>query len=146
MVGCERKKKVKRHARSRDKIITVRVDEEMYEAIKKRAARANQAVSEHIFKLIESSFDENARLDLLIQQIHDDVLSLMDMSSLMQGFNSEVFVTLLARTSKDLDAEGRKEMQLQRDKAIEGLNGYKAKVSKRLMEGESVWTLFTGKD
>ena len=133
-------------AKSRDKIITVRVDEEMYEAIKKRASNANQAVSEHIFKLIESSFEENARLDLLIQQIHDDVLSLMDMASLMQGFNSEVYATLLARTSKDLDADGRKEMQLQRDKAIEGLNGYKAKVSKRHMNEASVWTLFSGKE
>ena len=130
---------------NKGKVIGFRVDDELYERIKKSADGAGQSVSEYVFKLIESSFEENNRIDLLVQKIHDDVLSLMDMFSLMQGFNSEVYATLLARTSKNLDADGKREMQLQRDKAIEGLNNYKSKVSKRLLKGESIWESFAEK-
>ena len=125
--------------KSRDKIITVRVDEDMYEKIKKYASNSNLALSEYVYKIIESSFDESDRTDLLIKSIHEEILQMEDMITLMQGFNFEVFATLLARTSKSMDPSQKKELQEKRIKAIDGLNNYMTKVSEHLIAGESIW-------
>ena len=124
--------------KSRDKIITVRVDEDMYEKIKKYASNSNLALSEYVYKIIESSFDESDRTDLLIKNIHEEILQMEDMITLMQGFNFEVFATLLARTSKSMDPSQKKELQEKRIKAIDGLNNYMTKVSEHLIAGESI--------
>ena len=130
---------------NKGKVIGFRVDAELYERIKKSADGGGLSVSEYVFTLMEPSFDENNILDVLLWMLKVEIYSLMDMFSLMQGFNSEVYATLLARTSKNLDADGKREMQLQRDKAIEGLNNYKSKGSKRLLKGESIWESFAEK-
>ena len=57
----------------------------------------------------------------------------------MQGFNSEVFATLLARTSRQLNSEEKQELQKQRNKAIAGLNQYIVKASDRLASEDNIW-------
>ena len=126
-------------SKSREKIITVRVDEEMYEAVKKKAASSNMPLSAYVYKLIESSLEEVDRTDLLIRNIHEEVLQLEDMFTLMQGYNSEVFATLLARTTKPLNADQRRELQDNRKKAVDGLQGYFDKVSEKIIAGEYIW-------
>ena len=126
-------------SKSREKIITVRVDEEMYEAVKKKASNSNMPLSEYVYKLIESSLEGVDRTDLLIRNIHEEVLQLEDMFTLMQDFNSEVFATLLARTSRQLNPEEKQELQKQRSKAIVGLNQYIEKVSDRLASEDNIW-------
>ena len=116
-------------SKSREKIITVRVDEMMYEAVKKKAVSSNMPLSAYVYKLIELSLEGVDRTDLLIRNIHEEVLQLEDMFTLMQGYNSEVFATLLARTTKPLNAEQRRELQDNRKKAVDGLQGYFDKVS-----------------
>ena len=126
-------------SKSREKIITVRVDEERYEAIKKKAESSNMPLSGYVYKLIESSLAGVDRTDLLIRNIHEEVLQLEDMFTLMQGYNSEVFATLLARTTKPLNADQRRELQDNRKKAVDGLQGYFDKVSEKIIAGENIW-------
>ena len=78
-------------SKTRDKVITVRVDEDMYNIVKKMAADSGQSLSEYIVRLLESTFDQNNRMDLLIRNMHEEILQLADMITLMQGFNMEVF-------------------------------------------------------
>ena len=126
-------------SKNREKIITVRVDEEMYDAVKKKAANSNMTLSAYVYKLVESSLEGVDRTDLLIRNIHEEVLQLEDMLTLMQGYNSEVFATLLARTTKPLNADQKKELQDNRKKAVDGMQGYFNKVSEKIVAGENIW-------
>ena len=124
---------------SREKIITVRVNTDMYNEAKKRAATAGLALSEYVCQLMADAFSNNNRLDLLIRNVHEEVLQLEDMMTLMQGYNAEVFATLLARTSKTLSEEQKNELRENRRKAVEGLQGYMVRASDKIISGENVW-------
>ena len=125
-------------SKSREKIITVRVDEDMYKAVKKRADSSGLALSEYVFKLLESVQDDNRRMDLLLNNVHENILQVIDMITMMQGFNFEVFTTLLARTSKELDPEQKKKLKEERYKAVDGLNGYIEKTAGKISAGENM--------
>lgn len=127
-------------SKSREKIITVRVDEDMYKAVKKRADSSGLALSEYVFKLLESVQDDNRRMDLLLNNVHENILQVIDMITMMQGFNFEVFTTLLSRTSKELDPEQKKKLKEERYKAVDGLNGYIEKTAGKISAGENIWT------
>lgn len=127
-------------SKSREKIITVRVDEDMYKAVKNKADASGLALSEYVFRLLETSQDDNNRMDFLLNNVHENILQLIDMMTMMQGFNFEVFATLLARTSKQLDQEQKKKLKEQRDKAVEGLYGYIEKTAGRISAGENIWS------
>ena len=126
-------------SQSREKIITVRVNNELYEEVKKKAETAKLPMSEYVCKLIESSLADIERTDLLLKNIHEEVLQLEDMITLMQGFNVEVFTTLLARTSTSLNPDQKRQLLEQRVKAEEGLKGYMKKVADKTLQGESPW-------
>ena len=89
-------------------------------------------LSEYVYKLIELSLEEVDRTDLRVRNIHEEVLQLEDMFTLMQGFNSEVFTTLFARTSRQLNSDEKYELQKQRSKVIVWLNQYIENASDRL--------------
>ena len=126
-------------SKSREKIITVRVDEDMYKAVKKRADASGLALSEYVFRLLETVQDANNRMDLLLNNVHENILQVIDMITMMQGFNFEVFTTLLARTSKELDPEQKKKLKEERYKAVDGLNGYIEKTAGKISAGENIW-------
>lgn len=60
--------------KSREKIITVRVDEDMYKAVKKKADSSGSALSEYAFRLLEPVQDDNRRMDLLLNNVHENIL------------------------------------------------------------------------
>lgn len=60
--------------KSREKIITVRVDEDMYKAVKKKADFSGSALSEYAFRLLESVQDDNRRMDLHLNNVHENIL------------------------------------------------------------------------
>lgn len=126
-------------SKSRKKIVTVRVYEEMYEAVKKNVANSNTPLPEYVYNLIESALEGVARTDLLIRNIHEEVLQLEDMFALRQGFNFEVFATLLACTIRQLNSEEKQELQKQQSKAIVGINQYIEKATGRLTSEDNIW-------
>ena len=127
--------------KSREKIITARIDEEMYEALRKKAENSNITLSEYLYNLIESSLEEASRIDLLIRNMHEEILQIQDMLTLMQGVNSEVYATLLARTSKPLDVLQRKELMEARLKAEDGIRSYMTRVAAKAEKGDNIWSL-----
>jgi uncharacterized protein (DUF1778 family) len=52
----------------RDKLISLRVDEDMYDAVKKRAEAAGQAVSDFMLGIIEDMLEGNKDSTLLMAQ------------------------------------------------------------------------------
>lgn len=123
----------------RNRYISMRVDEDIYDAVKKRAEAAGQTISDFMFRIIEDMLEGNKDSTLLIRNTYDEVLKLGDMLSIMQGFNIEAFATLFSRVSLVLTPLQKKDSKENRGKAIEGLYGYLREVNERLNNGENVW-------
>ena len=126
-------------AKIRDKLISIRVDEDIYDAVKKRAEAAGQTVSDFMLEIIESMLKGNKDSSLLIRNTYDEVLKLGDMLSIMQGLNIEAFATLFSRVSLVLTPLQKKDSKENRGKALEALQGYLRKTNERLNEGANVW-------
>lgn len=123
----------------KDKLISLRVDEDMYDAVKKRAEAAGQTVSDLMLEIIEDMLEGNKDSMLLVRNTYDEVLKLGDMLSIIQGFNIETFATLFSRVSLALTPIQKKDSKENRGKAIEALQGYIREVNERLNNGENVW-------
>ena len=123
----------------RDKLISLRVDEDMYDAVKKRAEAAGQTVSDFMLGIIEDMLEGNKDSTLLIRNTYDVVMKLGDMISIMQGFNIEAFATLFSRVSLALTPLQKKDSKENRGKAIEALQGYVREINERLNNGENLW-------
>lgn len=123
----------------RDKLISLRVDEDIYDAVKKRAEAAGQTVSDFMLGVIEDMLEGNKDSTLLTRNTYDEVLKLGDMLSIMQGFNIEAFATLFSRVSLALTPLQKKDSKENRGKAIEALQGYVREINERLNEGVNVW-------
>ena len=126
-------------AKIRDKLISLRVDEDIYDAVKKRAEAAGQTVSDFMLGIIEDMLEGNKDSTLLIRNTYDEVLKIGDMLSIMQGLNIEAFATLFSRVSLALTPIQKKDSKENRRKAIEGIQGYIREVNERLNNGENVW-------
>ena len=126
-------------AKIRDKLISLRVDEDVYDAVKKRAETAGQTISDFMLEIIEDMLEGNKDSTLLIRNTYDEVLKLGDMLSIMQGFNVEALATLFSRVSLALTPLQKKDSQENRGKALEALQGYLRKTNERLNEGANVW-------
>lgn len=126
-------------AKIRDKLISLRVDEDVYDAVKKRAETAGQTISDFMLEIIEDMLEGNKDSTLLIRNTYDEVLKLGDMLSIMQGFNVEALATLFSRVSLALTPLQKKDSKENRGKALEALQGYLRKTNERLNEGANVW-------
>ena len=123
----------------RDKLISLRVDEDIYDAVRKRAEAAGQTVSDFMLGVIEDMLEGNKDSTLLTRNTYEEVLKLGDMLSIMQGFNIEAFATLFSRVSLALTPIQKKDSKENRGKAIEALLGYVREINERLNEGANVW-------
>lgn len=126
-------------AKIRDKLISLRVDEDVYDAVKKRAETAGQTISDFMLEIIEDMLEGNKDSTLLIRNTYDEVLKLGDMLSIMQGFNVEALATLFSRVSLALTPLQKKDSKENRGKALEALQWYLRKTNERLNEGANVW-------
>lgn len=127
-------------------VLGIRISSELREELEKRAKRENLSVSAFAAKLLEEALSEATRIDLLVRNIHEECLTIEDMLTIIQGFNMEVYKTILARTYKPLDAEQKKEMLEKRKKAEKGINSYLDKVFKKIIAGENIWQGIGGND
>ena len=121
------------------RVLGIRISDELRKDLEMRAGRENLSVSAFAAKLLEESLSETSRIDLLVRNIHEECLTIEDMLTIMQGFNKEVYKTILARTDKPLDAEQKKEMGEYRKKAEKGLNDYLDRVFKKIIAEENIW-------
>ena len=101
-------------------VIGIRVEEHFKEKLQKLADNAGLSLSAYASEKLEDAISEAERIDLLVRNMHEEVLTLGDMLSLMMGFNTEVYATMISRISVDMtDAQ--------------------LKASKQKNEGANVW-------
>lgn len=125
--------------KTRDKYISMRVDEGIYNEVKKRAESADQTVSDYMLGIVEDLIDGDKDLILLLRNTYEEVLKLGDMLSILMGFNTEAYATILSRISVDLSEAQLKASKERRESALNGLRKYIRETNERLNEGANVW-------
>ena len=126
-------------SKTRDKYISMRVDEDIYNEVKKRAESAGQTVSDYMLGMVEDKIDGDKDLILLQRNTYEEVLKLGDMLSLMMGFNTEAYTTMLSRISVNLSEAQLKASKERRESVGKGLRKYLRETNERLNEGANVW-------
>lgn len=123
----------------KDRLISLRVNEDIYAAVKKHAEAAGQTVSDFMLGVIEDMLDENKDSTLLIRNTYDEVLKLGDMLSIIMGYSTEAYATILSRLIAGLTDEQLKDSVTRRQGALNGLRKYIRQINQKLNEGENVW-------
>ena len=126
-------------SKTRDKFISMRVDEGIYNEVKKRAESAGQTVSDYMLGVVEDVIDGDKDLILLLRNTYEEVLKLGDMLSILMGFNTEAYATILSRISVDFSEAQLKASKERRESALNGLRKYIRETNERLNEGANVW-------
>ena len=126
-------------SKTRDKYISMRVDEGIYNEVKKRAESAGQTVSDYMLGVVEDMIDGDKDLILLLRNTYEEVLKLGDMLSLIMGFNTDAYATMLSRISVNLTEAQLKASKERRESALKGLHKYLRENNKKLNEGANVW-------
>ncbi len=126
-------------SKTRDKYISMRVDEGIYNEVKKRADSAGQTVSDYMLGVVEDMLDGDKDIILLLRNTYEEVLKLGDMLSLMMGFNTETYATIISRISVDFTEAQFKASKQRREGALKGLRKYLRETNERLNEGTNVW-------
>ena len=126
-------------SKTRDKYISMRVDESIYNEVKKRAESAGQTVSDYMLGVVEDMIDGDKDLILLLRNTYEEVLKLGDMLSLVMGFNTDAYATIISRISVDMTDAQLKASKERRESVLKGLRKYLRENNERLNEGANVW-------
>lgn len=120
-------------------VVGIRIDEHLRDKLQKLAKSEGKTLSTYISEKIENSIFETERIDLLVRNMHEEVLKLGDMLSLMMGFNTETYATIISRISMNLSEAQLKASKQRREGVLKGLRKYLRETNERLNEGANVW-------
>ena len=120
-------------------VVGIRIDEHLKDKLQKLADNAGVSLSAYSSEKLEDAISETERIDLLVRNMHEEVLTLGDMLSLMMGFNTEVYATMISRISVDMTDAQLKASKQKREGALKGLRKYLRETNERLNEGANVW-------
>lgn len=120
--------------------VATKISESDKKSLAARAESAGMSVSSYLAKLINDDLVGAQRIDLQIQNIMEEVLQIQSMLGLMQGFNSQVFSTILGRTERDnLSAEEKRIAVEKKRRSAAYLKSVLASVTADIVNGENVW-------
>ena len=120
-------------------VVGIRIDEHLRDKIQKLAKSEGKTISAYISEKIEDSISETERIEPLVRNMYEEVLKLGDMLSLMMGFNTETYATMISRISMNLSGAQLKSSKQRREGVLKGLRKYLRETNERLNEGANVW-------
>ena len=120
-------------------VIGIRVEEHFKDKLQKLADKAGLSLSAYVLEKLEDAISETERMELLARNMYEEVLKLGDMLSLMMGFNTEAYTTMLSRISVNLSEAQLKASKERRESVSKGLRKYLRETNERLNEGANVW-------
>ena len=120
-------------------VVGIRIDEHLKNKLQKLADNAGVSLSAYAAEKLEDAISETERIDLLVRNMYEEVLKLGDMLSLMMGFNTETYATMISRISVDFSEAQFKASKQRREGALKGLRKYLRETNERLNEGANVW-------
>ena len=120
-------------------VVGIRIDEHLKDKLQKLADNAGVSLSAYASEKLEDAISETERIDLLVRNMYEEVLKLGDMLSLMMGFNTETYATMISRISVDFTEAQFKASKQRREAALKGLRKYLRETNEKLNEGANVW-------
>ena len=120
-------------------VVGIRIDEYLRDKLQKLAKSEGKTLSSYISEKIEDSISETERINLLVRNMYEEVLKLGDMLSLIMGFNTEAYATIISRLSINLTTDELRRSKENRTVALRGLRKYIRETNERLNEGANVW-------
>ena len=120
-------------------VVGIRIDEHLKDKLQKLADNAGVSLSAYASEKLEDAISETERIDLLVRNMYEEVLKLGDMLSLMMGFNTETYATMISRISVDFTEAQFKASKQRRETALKGLRKYLRETNEKLNEGANVW-------
>ena len=120
-------------------VVGIRIDGHLKDKLQKLADNAGVSLSAYASEKLEDAISETERIDLLVRNMYEEILKLGDMLSLMMGFNTETYATMISRISVDFTEAQFKASKQRREAALKGLRKYLRETNKRLNEGANVW-------
>ena len=120
-------------------VVGIRIDEHLKDKLQKLADNAGVSLSAYSSEKLEDAISETERIDLLVRNMYEEVLKLGDMLSLMMGYNTETYTTMLSRISVNLTEAQLKASKERRESVSKGLRKYLRETNERLNEGANVW-------
>ena len=120
-------------------VVGIRIDEHLKDKLQKLADNAGVSLSAYASEKLEDAISETERIDLLVRNMYEEVLKLGDMLSLMMGYNTETYTTMLSRISVNLTEAQLKASKERRESVSKGLRKYLRETNERLNEGANVW-------
>ena len=120
-------------------VVGIRIDEHLKDKLQKLADNAGISLSAYSSEKLEDAISETERIDLLVRNMYEEVLKLGDMLSLMMGYNTETYTTMLSRISVNLTEAQLKASKERRESVNKGLRKYLRETNERLNEGANVW-------
>ena len=120
-------------------VVGIRIDEHLKDKLQKLADNAGVSLSAYASEKLEDAISETERIDLLVRNMYEEVLKLGDMLSLMMGFNTETYATMISRISVDFTEAQFKASKQRREGALKGLRKYLRETNERLNKGANVW-------
>lgn len=134
------------HTQKRSKMtktITVRLDENELESLKKRAKSEGIPPSSLAKRILSENLSDIVRTDILIRSIQEEILVVESMISMVYAFDKEVFATLLGRTDKGELKGAEKELAIKnREFAKLVMERYQNVAQKAILDGEPVFGYF----
>ncbi len=120
-------------------VVGIRIDEHLKEKLQKLADSAGVSLSAFVSEKIEETISETERMEPLVRNMYEEILKLGDMLSLMMGFNTETYATMISRISVNMTDTQLKASKERRESVLKGLRKYLRETNERLNEGANVW-------
>ena len=120
--------------------LTFRITEKEKNELKKKAQMYNISLSNLVSQIVSDSLSERDKIDEIIRKILEQIKTLETMLSLNMGYNSEVFATILERSTPDkLCRQPYYQENRNRENAFSTLKEYKKRVGQNIHNGENIW-------
>lgn len=120
--------------------IGVRLPPELRAELNRIAAGKNVSVSTLVRDILADYIGSTKSMNQLVREIHDEVIQLEGMLSIMHDFDQQVYATILGRTTPKLESEADKERaKKDKQKAQIAMKDMQTKAISHVLDGENVW-------
>ena len=120
--------------------VTIKLDPEIKKKLEERAIRLGQTVSSCASEIIREALQGEAKLNDLVRNIHNECIQIEGMLSIMQGYNTKVYQTILGRTTPEISSEAaRLKATDNKKRAALALREMLSGAASDVIDGENVW-------
>lgn len=118
----------------------VKMSPEMRKELETIAKSKEITISELVRNICTEYITSQKTEAQLITEMHNEIIQIEGMLSLMHGFNKQIYATILGRTAKEIKSEEEKEIAKRNKTAAKAaIETMLSNAATQIMDGENVW-------